>query len=69
MCTSHFFVISSEFTFTPLEINAPDCFSISLSGLSIPSKILFKIPGAKVTKIALSVPYISSPGFRPLVSS
>ena len=38
------------------EIKAPDCFCISLKGLSIPSNILFKIPGAKVTNMALSVP-------------
>jgi len=40
-----------------------------LSGLSIPSKILLIIPGPSVTKIALSVPITSSPGFNPLVSS
>ena len=56
MCTFHFLLISSELTFTPLEIKAPDCFCISLKGLSIPSNILFKIPGAKVTNMALSVP-------------
>ena len=37
-------------------MNAPDFSLILLKGLSIPSKILFKIPGARVTKIAVPVP-------------
>ena len=69
ICTSHSFEVSRESTLTPRLIYLPEFLAISLRGRSIPSKILFRIPGPSVTEIASPVAITSSPGFIPVVSS
>ena len=69
ICVSQSFWRSSASTLTPRVINAPPLSAIRSSGLSIPSKILFRIPGASVTDTAAPVPSTSSPGCSPEVSS
>ena len=56
MVTSHSLSGSSESTATPLAIYLPDAFAIASSGLSIPSKMLFRIPGPSVMDMASPVP-------------
>ena len=68
-CVSHFFSRSSRLTAAPFGIKTPYDSAIASSGLSIPSKILFKMPGASVTVIGPPVPSTNSPGIRPEVSS
>ena len=69
MWVFHFFSLSSESTLTPLVINAPPVSAILSSGRSIPSNILFRIPGASVTETAFPLATTSSPGLSPVVSS
>ena len=66
---SHSFLRSSASTLTPRVINAPPLSAIRSRGRSIPSKILFRIPGASVTEMAAPVASTVSPGRRPEVSS
>ena len=48
---------------------APPVFAISVKGRSIPSNMLFKMPGASVTETGEPEAVTVSPGFNPLVSS
>ena len=67
--TSHFLSVSRESTVRPRLMYLPDCFAISDSGRSIPSKMLFRIPGPSVTERASPDAVTVSPGFSPVVSS
>ena len=58
----HFFSPSRESTLTPRVIKAPPVSEIFSRGRSIPSKILFRIPGARVTETAFPEATTSSPG-------
>ena len=69
ICVSHNLCTSRESTLTPLVINALPLSAIRSKGLSIPSNMLFRIPGARVTDTAAPVDSTYSPGRSPDVSS
>ena len=67
--TGYFFSVSSELTSAPSVINAPETSSSFLRGLSMPSKMLFIIPGPRVADIGAPVEVTGSPGISPVVPS
>ena len=67
--TGYFFSVSRELTSAPSAIKAPETSSSFLSGLSMPSKMLFIIPGPRVADIGAPVEITGSSGISPVVPS
>ena len=67
--TSHLRAISRLSTWTPVAMNAPFFWAISVSGRSMPSKIFSMMPGPSVAESGAPVPLTGSPTSRPVVFS